>query len=261
MKEIKACFFDFDGTLRDFETGKVPESTLKAFEIMKEKGIKIFMSTGRHPYSINFFKKYYDFDGYVVDNGAYIVYNDEVIYKKPIEKEDVKNTLKWLKTNPLQVEFHTKDITYMNLDNEYTRRMVEIGPQFEMLFEIVDDETILNTEVIEMSFHGTAEQEKELFKVCPNLKSERWIPDFTDINTIGTSKAQGCHLMMDKFNLKNDEVLSFGDGGNDISMLDNVGIGVVMGNADDNVKKHGKYITDHINNDGVYKALKHFNVI
>ena len=40
MKEIKACFFDFDGTLRDFETGKVPESTLKAFEIMKEKASK-----------------------------------------------------------------------------------------------------------------------------------------------------------------------------------------------------------------------------
>ena len=44
-------------------------------------------------------------------------------------------------------------------------------------------------------------------------------------------------------------------------MLSHVGIGIAMGNASDEVKKYADYITDSVDEDGVFKALKHFNVI
>ena len=55
--------------------------------------------------------------------------------------------------------------------------------------------------------------------------------------------------------------MAFGDGHNDIDMLQFVGIGVAMGNSSDDVKKEADYITDDIDCDGLYKALKEYKVI
>lgn len=55
--------------------------------------------------------------------------------------------------------------------------------------------------------------------------------------------------------------MAFGDGGNDVLMLKHVGIGVAMGNAEDEVKRAADYVTDSVDEDGVEKALRHFGVI
>jgi hydroxymethylpyrimidine pyrophosphatase-like HAD family hydrolase len=44
-------------------------------------------------------------------------------------------------------------------------------------------------------------------------------------------------------------------------MLKTVGLSVAMGNAPDELKAIADYVTDHIDDDGVYKALKHFAII
>ena len=55
--------------------------------------------------------------------------------------------------------------------------------------------------------------------------------------------------------------MAFGDGGNDISMLQHAGIGVAMGNAGDEVKKVADYVTSSVDEDGVINALRHFGVL
>ena len=55
--------------------------------------------------------------------------------------------------------------------------------------------------------------------------------------------------------------MSFGDGGNDISMLRHAAIGVAMGNAKEEVKQVADYVTASIDDDGIAKALKHFGII
>lgn len=67
--------------------------------------------------------------------------------------------------------------------------------------------------------------------------------------------------MIAHFGLKLEETMSFGDGGNDISMLRHAAIGVAMGNAKDDVKQMADYITASVDEDGIAKALKHFGVI
>ena len=44
---VKAIFFDIDGTLVSFETHKIPASTQEALKTLRDKGIKIFIATGR----------------------------------------------------------------------------------------------------------------------------------------------------------------------------------------------------------------------
>ena len=55
--------------------------------------------------------------------------------------------------------------------------------------------------------------------------------------------------------------MAFGDGGNDISIIRQAGIGVAMGNAGDDVKAVADYVTTSVDDDGIANALKHFGVI
>ena len=64
-----------------------------------------------------------------------------------------------------------------------------------------------------------------------------------------------------KQKLECDRLVVFGDGKNDIDMFEYTKISVAMGNADDDVKKASDYVTDDIDEDGLYNALKHFEII
>lgn len=58
-----------------------------------------------------------------------------------------------------------------------------------------------------------------------------------------------------------NECIAFGDGGNDIPMLRATGIGIAMGSASDLVKSHADYVTNDVDENGIYNALVHFGVI
>ena len=66
---------------------------------------------------------------------------------------------------------------------------------------------------------------------------------------------------MNYLGLTMNEVAAFGDHFNDIDMLKSVGLGVAMGNAKKQVKEIADYVTADNNHDGIYLALKHFNII
>ena len=57
------------------------------------------------------------------------------------------------------------------------------------------------------------------------------------------------------------EIMAFGDHYNDIEMLEGVGIGVAMGNAQKEVKQAADYVTDTNEKDGIYQGLKHYGLI
>ena len=83
----------------------------------------------------------------------------------------------------------------------------------------------------------TAEQEKKIMSILSHCESTRWNPLFTDVVPAGSSKRIGIDKMLEYFKIPLKECMAFGDGGNDIAMLQHAGIGVAMGNADDDVKQ------------------------
>ncbi len=55
--------------------------------------------------------------------------------------------------------------------------------------------------------------------------------------------------------------MAFGDGENDLTMLRHAGIGVAMGSASDFVKSQADYTTGTVDEDGVFSALRHFELL
>lgn len=257
---IKAIFFDIDGTLVSFKTHSIPKSTLYALDLLKKKGIKIFIATGRYYKAINNLGDLV-FDGYVTLNGGYVFTGkDDVIYKHSISNEDIEALIRYQeKEGEFPCAFVQENGTFMNYTdnsvNEVFRLLNFPAPP------ICPIEDVRGKTIFQIIAFFTEEQEKRIMQEMPNCESTRWNPLFTDVVPKGSSKRVGIDKMLEHFQIALDECMAFGDGGNDIQMLSHVGIGVAMGNATDEVKSFANYITSSVDDDGVYKALKHFNVI
>ena len=75
------------------------------------------------------------------------------------------------------------------------------------------------------------------------------------------SKAMGIEKIINHYGFKKEETMGIGDSDNDIDMVEYCEIGIAMGNGYESVKKSADYVTDDIDNDGLYKAFKKFNII
>jgi hydroxymethylpyrimidine pyrophosphatase-like HAD family hydrolase len=67
--------------------------------------------------------------------------------------------------------------------------------------------------------------------------------------------------VLEHYGIRQEEMIAFGDGENDMEMLQFAGIGIAMGNAEKEVKAVADYVTDDIDDDGIWKACRHFGLI
>ncbi len=110
------------------------------------------------------------------------------------------------------------------------------------------------------SFHH-GRRRKEVLPSIPTCEIGRWYPAFADVTAKGDTKQKGIDEIIRYFGIRLEETMSFGDGGNDISMLRHAAIGVAMGQAKEDVKAAADYVTAPIDEDGISKAMKHFGII
>jgi Cof subfamily protein (haloacid dehalogenase superfamily) len=255
---IKALFFDIDGTLVSFKTHRIPDSTRKAIETVRSKGVKVFIATGRHFSVINNLDDM-TFDGYITMNGCYCLQGDgNVIFKKSIEQSDVVRFIDYMQREKefpcLFVEEHTLSLNYIDDEMQF---LVDLLKQDTL--PVNDLDYYRDKELFQLTAFFKDSQEKEMTRLLPNSSFLRWYPSFADVIAKGVDKGVGIDQFCNYYGFSLDETMAFGDGGNDIEMLRHAGIGVAMGNATDNVKRAADYVTDSVDDDGILKALRHFN--
>ncbi|MCF0105289.1 MAG: Cof-type HAD-IIB family hydrolase [Holdemanella sp.] len=251
---LKAVFFDIDGTLLPFGSKELPQSTKCALDALKEKGIKLFVATGR-PYDImTFIMDIYDFDGYLTFNGQYCFDKDgNDIYENQMSKESTISMLNYINGNKISAILATKKKSYRNTYCD--------DPYFAD-HEVIEDMNILkNMNILQVMAYIPKEQDEEFVSHYPGSKAVRWSPTFADVIPASGGKDHGIDEILKYYSISLEETMAFGDGGNDISMLEHCHIGVAMGNADEKVKSHADYVTTDVDKDGIYNALKHFHII
>ncbi|MCD7923516.1 MAG: Cof-type HAD-IIB family hydrolase [Bacteroides sp.] len=258
----KAIFFDIDGTLVSFKTHRIPASTREALKGLHNKGIKIFIATGR-PWCLIDNLDGLEFDGYITVNGSYCFTADhQDIYKSCIPQEDIKRLINYHQTNPTPFVFVYDNEMFVTSVND---RVQAVSDLIEIpVPRVAPIEEAFGKEVLQTMGYFTAEEEKEtdIFnKVLTHCEPMRWYPLFADIIARGNSKSTGIDKVLDYYGIDLKETMAFGDGGNDVPMLKHVATGVAMGNAEEHVKAVADYVTTSVDEDGVANALKHFRLI
>lgn len=263
---IKAVFFDIDGTLMGFGKKEFSPSTKLAIKKLQAAGIKVCIASGRPPVQLPLLGDDFQattFDGYVLMNGQCCMNEKkEIFYDLPIDQESLKTLVPWIK------EHADYPCTFMELDYSYDimfnqqmyTYLKSIGQEKRML-PVDDPIRALHHKTYQICPHIPSDQDAEFVRHAKGIQSARWTESFADMIPIYGGKNVGIGKMMEYFALKDAEYACFGDGGNDITMLESAPYGIAMGNANEEVKKHASYVTDRQEHDGLYKACIHFGWI
>ena len=262
---IKAVFFDIDGTLTSFTTHIVPESTVAALHALQAEGVKAFICTGRAPSHMGVVLDTIPvrFDGIVGLNGQYCVDGSGFLDARALDPEDVATVVRWLDRHPdVVANFCESDFVYFNQVTESMRATWrKLGKTAPEVFTGDPHERTPLHETFQISPYIDVERERELVSLCRNVQSVRWHPDFVDLIPADGGKPRGIRRFMERHGWTREQVMAFGDGGNDTEMLRFAGIGVAMGNATEEPKAAADWVTDDVDHDGVRNALVHFGVI
>nr|WP_263325133.1 Cof-type HAD-IIB family hydrolase [Neobacillus sp. Marseille-Q6967] len=247
-------FFDIDGTLLNHDK-KLPESTKWAVNRLKELGHEIAIATGRAPFMFKDLREELGIHTYVSFNGSYVVYNGTPVYKNPLDKEELESLTQFSvnKKNPIVYENHEK--MYSNteshpyIDAAIGSLKIEETPTF--------DPSFYQEQEIYQCLHFCVEEEIETYREnFTKFDFVRWHECSVDVLPVGGSKARGIEALINHLNISMDQVYAFGDGLNDLEMLSFVKNSVAMGNAEEEVKKVAKYVTKHVDEDGILRGLE-----
>jgi len=254
----KIIFFDIDGTLLDHDK-KLPESTKLAIKTLQDKGTFVAIATGRAPFMFKNLREELGIHSFVSFNGQYVVFEDEVIYQNPLATNELGRLLAVSEKNGHPLVF---------MNNQTMKASVRHHEHIETSLGSLnfphpeeDKEFFKKHPVFQTLIFCDENQEKHYIGNYPGLKFVRWHPVSADILPENGSKAVGIKHLISRlgFNLK--DVYAFGDGLNDMEMIETVGTGVVMGNAPDSLKKNADYITADVGEEGIWKGLKHLALI
>ena len=256
---IKAIFFDVDGTLVSFKTHTISPATMEALHALREKGIKLFLSTGRHQAMLGQVKEWFPFDGYVTLSGQYCYAGDQVLQKNPMPPEAVEELVAAAGDGTFSCIFLEGEEIYLNCINDLTRRfMKDLNVPMP---PVRPASYALGREIYQAITFLDRDNEHLLLDRAPHLKTTRWHPNFLDVIPPTGGKDKGLEAVLAHFGIPVEESMAFGDGENDLSMLVRAGIGVAMGTASDAVKSQADWATASVDEDGIVKALKHFQVL
>ena len=260
---IKAIFFDVDGTLVSFKTHDVLASTKEAIYKLKEKGIKCFIATGRKLDAIKEMPIWgIPFDGYLTLTGQLgLDDKGEIIYEIPFDKKMTKAIVDVFDKKEIPMMLIEKDRTYHNLIDD------KVKTTFEMLGNkdsIPDVDGYRGDHIYQaMTYIKPYSDDTSYQKHFPKegLRYTSWFNGCVDIVSDNEGKVEGIKKILEIYDLKVEETMAIGDGDNDIDMLKYCGVAIAMGNATDSLKEVADYITEDIDADGLYLALKHYDLI
>ena len=119
---IKAIFFDIDGTLVSFKTHEISKTTLEALYALREKGVKLFIASGRHLLIMDNLSGF-PFDGYVCMNGSLVFDRGKVIYSHPLDQADAASVIDLAETGQIPCMLFTEKNVAMNCRTERTEQL------------------------------------------------------------------------------------------------------------------------------------------
>ena len=258
--KTKAIFLDVDGTLISFKTHKIPQTTIDALNQVHNNGIKIIIATGRVATDLGELDAI-PYDAVVSLNVSHCLLRDGTeITSRQISHEDFRIVRNLAEKYSFPLALEVDKGILVNYVNDTVIALSELTNHPIPL--VVDIDKEFNAcKCRQLCIYCGEDVEKEIMTQLPNLTVSRWNPYFADVNVADTNKASGMADMADYLGFSLDESMAFGDGGNDIPMLRAAGTGIAMGGASDLIKNYADYVTDDVDEDGIYNALAHFGII
>lgn len=286
----KLMAIDLDGTLLN-SFGEVSEETKKALKLAKEQGTEIVLASGRPISSTESLAVELGVDNYLISgNGAavYDIQNQKIIYDRFLSKEQVLYIAKMCEENSFFYNVYTEDeviasslnynVLFYHKENvkkiEEKRTHINVVQNIAEYIEQSGKEKFLKITVCDESqfiFNSIMKRLKaiqgiDVLEVA--YMSRKKIKDgtedvdiqyyYTEITNENVNKWSAIEFLLNKLNINKEEVIAIGDNVNDKEMIEEAGLGVVMGNSNPKMKEIADKIVADNNSEGVLEAIKNY---
>ena len=273
MKKI--LFLDIDNTLYSGKTGKVPPSAITAVEQARANGSLVFLCTGRSRAEASRYLNY-PVDGFIFSSGSRIEIGSLLLYDHPIQPKMVEEIAEMIRSCHMGVLLggakyaYLDDVCYSGVIHYFSRPDADEATKEKDMIEngmTHMENRIMDDPIYKMgaskshsgSFEPLAEILPKPFRLIQTLSSPE--ADFGDISDGSIMKSDGIRRVVRYYGMSMEDAIGIGDSGNDIDMIKACGIGVAMGNAEEEVKQAADFITDDIDADGILHAFEALHVI
>ncbi|WP_288233536.1 Cof-type HAD-IIB family hydrolase [uncultured Haemophilus sp.] len=262
---IKIVFFDIDYTLYIKDEARIPTSiTEQVLPRLKAKGIIPAIATGRNydgfPQALKPLMNENGFELFVTINGQDNFYQGKQISDYRLSVERIQQAVEKLEKLGIAYAFVSRKVLAVSENNEIVWNATSpITKDY-----IVDPKFYLKGTTVQMLAYYSEERAQEVIDagiLGSDLKAVRWNENAVDILLKDNSKARGIQDIINHFGFSIENAMAFGDGLNDVEMLETVGFGVAMGNAEPELKPLADFVTKDIREDGILYALETLEVI
>lgn len=263
MNNIKLLITDIDGTVLNEKCEFTPKIK-KLFKTLTDNGTKVVLATGRMFMGADPVREQLGLNTPVVCyQGAMVREGDNILYSNSVDNNLAEELIKISREKKFHLNLYNNDTLIVEDDNklfmeDYTRGRhttyqvvnsfddVKLGVVSKLLAIIYDEAELL----------ALRDEMAEKFKgILSVVRSHKYYLEFTDLNA---TKGNALKFLMNRWNLKKEEVFASGDQDNDFDMLQNAGIKVAMGNASPKLKSIADYICPPICEDGLSCAIEKY---
>lgn len=270
----KLIFFDVDGTLVQFD-GTMPPSTKEALRRARENGHKLVICTGRSKFQIYPWLLEQKFDGIVAAAGAYVEWQGQCISHKTVSAEALRSFVSFFSKERIPYCLQTVQGAIATSENEHAiltlfeEKFCVTKEQVRQVFGgmTLDEEPEQRTDIEKMIYYDSPYPVSEIAEaLAPAF--DVTVTSFAqadessgEVTLAGITKSCGMKRLMGYAGYTQGDTIAFGDGFNDLDMLQFAGLGIAMGNAVEPVRNVADKVTACVDEDGILCALSELALI
>jgi len=268
--DIRLAFFDIDGTLLDSH-GQIHPQLYPVIARLKVKGIKTAIASGRPYFAARFLVDELGInDAGMFYTGAHLFdpHTQQTLLENPLLATDALAVVQAAQMLGLYTEVYTPSGFYLQEQTEISRvhaAHLRVSPELGDLTAVVMRSSVSKLLVgVNRAAHG--DKISVLEKQFPQLIFARAYlaayPDwqFASVISGAATKQRAFEFLLRHHQIKPHQVIAFGDAESDMDFLQMAGIGVAMGNANENVKAVADWVTKSADEVGVVYALNQLNI-
>ncbi|ABQ14279.1 HAD family hydrolase [Dichelobacter nodosus] len=257
---IKQIFFDIDDTL--CRLGRLPEYNAQLLQALHQRGIHIAIATGRGlsmlPPDIEALFTAGLIEVLVSMNGQFNRVGEKVVSCYPLSSEDISDLIALCQ----KYRVHYQQVGEKHIAWSADMRHYD-AITASLTSCIIDPDYYQKFPVYQLSVFLPESQSVAQIYQSFTEKGYYLLPwrGGADVLPHQASKARGVFDICQALSWLPEETMAFGDGVNDIEMLQAVGIGVAMGDAGDELKAVADYVTGTVEENGILQALQHYKIL
>ena len=275
----KAVFLDVDGTLLN-DRGLVPESAATAVQRARANGHLVFLCTGRSLAELWGEIMEIGFDGVIAAAGGYVEVDGQVLHHQNVPVDQVARVIDFFDARGINyfleansglygsstIKTQMREVLYGGVTDENVLAELERG--FAPFIEhLIVGEDMLREDINKISFLGSdvpfetiRTEFADAFDIIPATVPQ-FEPNSGELAIAGVHKAGAIEILLEHLGIPVADTMAYGDGHNDLEMLDYVNIGVAMGNAHQKVKDVADDITGSPDEDGLLTSFTKYGLI